>query len=123
MQKMQQVQPEMKKLQAKYKNDRQKLNEEMMKFYKEHNVNPFAGCLPLVLQMPLFIVLYRLILNLNARPEPKHIPRTSELFAALQAAGGKMKSFGMDLASSASHAQGLGSRLPYYILIALVIGT
>jgi YidC/Oxa1 family membrane protein insertase len=55
----------MKRLQAKYKNDRQKLNEEMMKFYKEHNVNPLAGCLPLVLQMPLFIVLYRLIHDLT----------------------------------------------------------
>src|SRR5437588_5316167 len=65
MQAMQKVQPEMKRLQAKYKNDRQKLNEEMMKFYKEHNINPFAGCLPLVLQMPLFIVLYRLILDLT----------------------------------------------------------
>ena len=65
MQAMQKLQPEMKRLQAKYKNDRQKLNEEMMKFYKEHNVNPLAGCLPLVLQMPLFIVLYRLIHDLT----------------------------------------------------------
>jgi len=65
MQAMQKLQPEMKRLQAKYKNDRQKLNEEMMKFYKEHNVNPLAGCLPLFLQMPLFIVLYRLISDLT----------------------------------------------------------
>ena len=62
---MQRVQPEIKKLQAKYKNDRQKLNEEMMKFYKENNINPLAGCLPLLLQMPLFIVLYRLIISLT----------------------------------------------------------
>jgi YidC/Oxa1 family membrane protein insertase len=55
----------LKRLQAKYKNDRQKLNEEMMKFYKENNINPLAGCLPLILQMPLFIVLYRLILELT----------------------------------------------------------
>src|SRR5206468_6523044 len=65
MQAMQRVQPELKRLQAKYKNDRQKLNEEMKKFYKEHQINPFAGCLPLILQMPLFIVLYRLILELT----------------------------------------------------------
>src|SRR3981189_221686 len=65
MQAMQRVQPELKRLQAKYKNDRQKLNEEMMKFYKENNINPLAGCLPLILQMPLFIVLYRLILELT----------------------------------------------------------
>ena len=70
---MQRLQPELKKLQAKYKGDRQKLNEEMMKLYKEHKANPLAGCLPLLLQMPLFIVLYRLIIDLSKVP-PKHIP-------------------------------------------------
>src|SRR3954468_16624403 len=63
---MQRVQPELKRLQAKYKNDRQKLNEEMMKFYKENQINPLAGCLPLLLQLPLFIVLYRVIAGLTA---------------------------------------------------------
>jgi YidC/Oxa1 family membrane protein insertase len=66
MQAMQRLQPEIKRLQTKYKNDRQKLNEEMMKFYKENKVNPLSGCLPLVLQLPLFIVLYRLIHDLTA---------------------------------------------------------
>src|SRR3954462_8908318 len=56
---MQRVQPEIKKLQAKYKNDRQKLNEEMMKFYKEHQINPLGGCLPLLAQTPVFIALYQ----------------------------------------------------------------
>jgi len=65
MQAMQRLQPEIKRLQAKYKNDRQKLNEEMMAFYKENKVNPLSGCLPLVLQLPLFIVLYRLIHDLT----------------------------------------------------------
>src|SRR5437899_2619678 len=65
MQAMQRVQPELKRLQQKYKNDRQKLNEEMMKFYKEHQINPLAGCLPLVLQLPLFFVLYRVIRGLT----------------------------------------------------------
>lgn len=66
MQAMQRLQPEIKRLQAKYKNDRQKLNEEMMAFYKENKVNPLSGCLPLILQLPLFIVLYRLIHDLTA---------------------------------------------------------
>jgi YidC/Oxa1 family membrane protein insertase len=66
MQAMQRLQPEIKRLQAKYKNDRTKLNEEMMKFYKENKVNPLSGCLPLVLQLPLFIVLYRLIHDLTS---------------------------------------------------------
>jgi YidC/Oxa1 family membrane protein insertase len=61
MREMQMIQPEMKKLQAKYKGNRQKLNEEMMKLYKEHNVNPFGGCLPLLMQFPVFIALYRVL--------------------------------------------------------------
>jgi YidC/Oxa1 family membrane protein insertase len=66
MREMQVIQPEVKKLQQKYKNDRQKLNEEMMKLYKEHGVNPFGGCLPLLMQMPLFIGLYQVV-RLNLR--------------------------------------------------------
>lgn len=61
MREMQKIQPEVKKLQAKHKGDRQKMNEEMMALYKEHGVNPFGGCLPLLMQMPVFIALYRLI--------------------------------------------------------------
>ena len=61
---MQKLQPELKKIQAKYKDDRQKLNEEMMAFYKEHNINPVSGCLPLLLQMPVFLILYRTLFEL-----------------------------------------------------------
>ena len=61
MREMQKIQPEVKKIQAKHKGDRQKMNEEMMALYKEHGVNPFGGCLPLLMQMPVFIALYRLI--------------------------------------------------------------
>lgn len=64
-QSLQKVQPELKRLQAKYKHDKQKLNEEMMKFYKENHVNPFGSCLPLLIQMPVLIVLYRLIIGLT----------------------------------------------------------
>ena len=94
---MQLLQPELKKLQAKYKGDRLKLNEEMMKLYKEHKANPLAGCLPLVLQMPLFIVLYRIIRSLSEVP-PKHIPLGSSLHHALAQSAGKLESFGIDLA-------------------------
>jgi len=71
---MQRVQPEIKKLQAKYKNDRQKLNEEMMKFYKENEINPLGGCLPLVLQMPIFIALFQTLRGIQ-----KFIPKDSKL--------------------------------------------
>jgi len=55
---MQVVQPKLRELQQKYKNDRQKLQEETMKLYQEYGVNPFASCLPLILQLPVFIALY-----------------------------------------------------------------
>ena len=119
---MQRIQPELKRLQAKYKDDRQKLNEEMMKFYKENKVNPVAGCLPLLLQTPLFLVLYRLILGLTHKP-PKHIPVASELYTSLVASGGKMVSWGIDLAQSASAQKTFGDRWPYYILVALTVAT
>ena len=68
MQSMQRHAPEMKAIQQKYKGDRQKLNEELMKFYKENNINPAASCLPLVLQFPIFIALY-----FTLRHEAHHI--------------------------------------------------
>jgi YidC/Oxa1 family membrane protein insertase len=57
-QRMQVLQPKIKDLQKKYKNDRGKLQEETMKLYQEHRVNPFASCLPILLQLPVFIALY-----------------------------------------------------------------
>lgn len=120
---MQRLQPELKKLQAKYKGDRQTLNEEMMKLYKEHKANPLAGCLPLLLQMPLFIVLYRLILGLSRVP-PKHIPIGSSLYKSIVASGGKLKSFGIDLAvKPGSVPGGLVKALPYFVMVALVVAT
>src|SRR5215210_3959730 len=62
---MQRLQPEMKKLQTQYKDDRQKLNEELMAFYKENNLNPLGGCLPLLLQTPIFILLYNVVRGLT----------------------------------------------------------
>ncbi len=61
--KMQEIQPELKAIQEKYKNNAQKKGEEMMKFYKEKKVNPAAGCLPLVIQIIILIALYRVFLN------------------------------------------------------------
>jgi YidC/Oxa1 family membrane protein insertase len=58
MQAMQAHMPEMKAIQQRYKGDRQRLNEEMMKFYKENSINPAASCLPLVVQLPIFLSLY-----------------------------------------------------------------
>lgn len=61
MQKMQKLQPRIKMLQEKYKNDKETLNREMMALYKENKVNPAAGCFPLLVQLPVFILLYRVL--------------------------------------------------------------
>jgi YidC/Oxa1 family membrane protein insertase len=126
MQKMQLIQPEIKKIQARYKDDRQKLNEEIMKFYKENQVNPLAGCLPLVAQMPIFFALFAVL-----RHPVQHIPRDSKLFDAFCGTADpatckpKGLSFlGMNLseAASANHG-GFIHAVPYFILIALVVVT
>lgn len=57
--KMHALHPEMEKLKVQYKDNAQKLNKEMMELYKKHGINPFGGCLPLLLQMPIFIALYQ----------------------------------------------------------------
>ena len=61
MQALQRLAPEIKELQAKYKDDKQRLNQEMMKFYQENKVNPFGSCLPLLMQMPVFISLFYML--------------------------------------------------------------
>ncbi|HET9772858.1 MAG TPA: membrane protein insertase YidC, partial [Acidimicrobiia bacterium] len=110
------------------KNDRQKLNEEIMKFYKENKINPMAGCLPLVFQMPVFFALFRVLSD----PE-KHIPTDSKLFEAFcggASSAGDCKDpkglefLGMDLGEAASRvAGGFTDALPYFLLIALVVVT
>ena len=61
------LQPKIKELQAKHKGDKETLNVELMKLYKEHNANPFAGCLPVLLQMPIFISLYQALSQLTPK--------------------------------------------------------
>jgi len=61
MQKLQVLQPQMKKIQERYKDDKQRMNQEMMKFYQENKVNPLGSCLPLLLQIPFFIALFELL--------------------------------------------------------------
>lgn len=68
MLKMQLLQPELKAIQNKYdKDEREAMNAEMMEFYKENNINPVGGCLPMLFQIPVFLVLYRVILGITRR--------------------------------------------------------
>src|ERR1700760_3782657 len=61
MVRMQALAPQMKEIQAKYKDNKERQSQEMMKFYRENNVNPLGSCLPLVLQLPVFISLYYML--------------------------------------------------------------
>jgi YidC/Oxa1 family membrane protein insertase len=63
MQKLKDLAPKMKELQAKYKGEPQKLNAKMMELYKKHDANPMGGCLPMLLQIPVFFAIYRVLLN------------------------------------------------------------
>lgn len=62
---MQEIQPELKKIQIKYKNDKEKQTKEVMKFYKENKVNPFSGCFPIIIQLIFLIAIYRVIINIS----------------------------------------------------------
>jgi YidC/Oxa1 family membrane protein insertase len=63
MRALQALQPQIKEIQAKYKNDRQRMQQEMMRFYQENKVNPFASCIPLLAQLPVFITLFYVLRN------------------------------------------------------------
>lgn len=65
---IQEIQPKMEYLQKKYKNDKEKLNQEVMKLYQEHNINPMAGCLPMVIQFPIIIGLFTALRQYNFEP-------------------------------------------------------
>ena len=88
------LQPHMKEIQKKYKDDRQKQSEEMMKLYKEHKTNPLASCFPILAQAPIFFALFT-VLNGIARNHPHGVLKGELLTSAQQA-----KFFGADLSSS-----------------------
>ena len=125
---MQRLQPEMKKLQQQYKGDRQMLNQEMMKLYSEHKVNPLASCLPLLAQMPVFIIMFRVLTGLTRMEadgtfDPDYISKSSDLFKALDPAK-EMLSFGLDLHLSPAEAMQADfvKGLPYALLIVALGG-
>jgi YidC/Oxa1 family membrane protein insertase len=140
---MQRLQPEIRRLQVQYKDDRQKLNEELMKFYREHEINPVGGCLPLLIQAPVFSILFYVVQGLTRQarfvglqeymqgvnPEltvtdgfrPKYLNNDDELYKSLLGQH-EMNSLGVDLAISPGEAlsQGFLTALPYLLLIAVI---
>ena len=132
---MQRAGPEVKKLQQKHKGDREALNKEMMAFYQEHNINPFSSCLPLLLQIPVFFVLYQVLIGLT-RPldpsdptsnfNPKYLEGEDTPLAVALRATNEMVSFGMDLSHTAWNELRSGDllvALPFLVLVGLVVIT
>ena len=103
MYEMQRLQPKLKELQEKFKDNKEKLQQEMLKFYSEHKVNPFGGCFPLLLQMPVFFALFQMLM------------RNKDLLKATS-----MGIFELGKRPSAAFGEGIIPFLPYLILIALM---
>lgn len=128
MTKMQALQPEMTQLRKRHSGDRQALNEEMMKLYQSHGVSPLGGCLPNLVQIPIFIVLYRVIWNLRIpednpvdNPFPRNLNPDSAMYQDIVAADGEMRSLGMDLSEAAKDViqTNFVDGLPYLGLVAI----
>jgi len=81
MRAMQQLQPEIRKIQQRYKGDRERTSQELMKLYKEHNTNPLASCFPILAQAPIFLALYR-VLNHVAKEQPVGVLTKSDVISA-----------------------------------------
>ena len=89
---MQKLSPEMRRLQNEHRNDKQKLNEEMMKLYQEHKVNPMSSCLPIFAQMPVFIVMFRILRGWTYTPD-EHSDVEPIATATLRATGSVVEKF------------------------------
>ena len=127
MKAMQEVQPEVKRIQKEYKDDREEMQKQVMAIYQERGVNPAAGCLPLLLQMPIWFALFQV---LRVGPDPDNpgeltgtaISETSNLGQALL--NDNADFLGMHLLETPGQAfssVGLPSALPYIILVLIVI--
>lgn len=131
---MQRLQPEIKRIQQKYKGgdtqQKQQMQQEMMALYKEHRVNPMSGCLPMLVQAPVLFVMYHVIRGLtqvrSAGPcpgfDPKYLDKGTRLFQDLCHSNREMNAFGMDLAKSASQVlkRSATAAIPFLLLTAMV---
>lgn len=127
---MQRYQPEIKEIQQKFKHDKQQLNEELLRFYRENQINPAGTCIPILIQMPVFILLWRVVHGITQKGsdglfDPDHLSASSQLFKSLKGAS-EMPFLGIDLARSASQVlkgDGFVSALPYMVILLVITGS
>lgn len=131
MKSMQEIQPEIKRLQKEFKDDREEMNKQMMALYQERGINPAAGCLPLLLQMPIWFALYRVFRVGPTADTPAVlnytdiIPPNSGLAHALLNHDASTSFLSLDMLQSPSQAatQGLGKAVPAIILVLVVVAS
>jgi YidC/Oxa1 family membrane protein insertase len=146
MQAMQAVAPKQKEIQRKYKGNRQKINEETMRLYKEEGVNPLSGCFPLLAQFPVLIALFAVLSVPKGLPHVQGSSRNpTKLYQDIQRSARGVKFLGANLVCSATEAgrtvvlsaakdhsypsvtkncgKGGATRIPYYLFLAAMIGT
>ena len=120
---MQKLQPQLKKLQEQHKNDRQAFAQAQMELFREHQVSPFGSCLPMLLPLPVFFALFRVIQGLG-RPDPKYLSHSTRMYQDIVAAHGHLNAFGMDLSQNAfSPHSSVWAALPFWILLLVMAGT
>jgi YidC/Oxa1 family membrane protein insertase len=124
MQKMQSHMPQLAEIRKKYKNDKQRLNEETMKFYKENGINPLGGCLPLLAQLPVFWSLFN-VLKAIADWTPGHTPSYGLTVPVVESAR-EARIFGIALYDQFLHpaaGESLTSRLLIVVFVLVSAGT
>jgi YidC/Oxa1 family membrane protein insertase len=136
MLKMQALAPEMKRLQAKYKaapglsvderNDlRRRQQEELTALYRENGVSPVGGILPMLIQMPIFLILYQTVRGLthtvNGTPMPLYVSHASRLYVAVVNAHGHLDAFGINLANSVRTHGSFVEKLPIIVMILVAV--
>jgi YidC/Oxa1 family membrane protein insertase len=122
MYEMQRIQPKLKELQVKYKDDKEKLQEETMKFYQENKVNPFGGCLPLILQMPIFFALFRVLGGTYDNKPGLMLQYFAKLPTDLKAEAVRFYFLIPNITKTPQavfKADGLAAAIPYLVLVAL----
>lgn len=114
---MQMIQPKVKELQKKYGHDRERLAQETMALYKESNTNPFSSCLPLIIQMPIFLALFRL-LNAASHDETKGVLTQADVQSLSNA-----EIFGAKLADTFTQADNLNTKILAGVLVLAMTAT
>ena len=136
---MQKLQPQLKKLQEQHKNDRQAFAQAQMDLFREHQVSPFGSCLPMLLPMPIFFALFRVIDGLSHTVngpdpsihcttaicyDPKYLSSSTRMFKDIVAAHGHLNAFGMDLSHNAfSPHSSFAAAIPFWVLLLIMAGT